>query len=165
MEHPVQSYIYRIISVSIDEWFFSIPPRFDNAAYVTERSRAVLLTVACQLWEHILHQASGLFGVLKNRGLSTTRGSRVVCIDRGEFMASSWRDFTPPMRQCTCLTLQRNENCTSQQKRHSVRTDSFPLRLTSWSYISTDNQSTSPSWCQAPICDPRSIFLSPWNFL
>jgi hypothetical protein len=27
-----------------------------------------------------------------------------------------------------------------------------------------DNQSASPSWCQAPICDPRPIFLSPRNF-
>jgi hypothetical protein len=26
-------------------------------------------------------------------------------------------------------------------------------------------QSASPSWCQAPIWDPRPIFISPWNFL
>jgi hypothetical protein len=27
--------------------------------------------------------------------------------------------------------------------------------------LTTDNQSASPSWCQAPIWDPRPIFLSP----
>jgi hypothetical protein len=35
----------------------------------------------------------------------------------------------------------------------------------SQSYITTDSQSASPSWCQAPIWDQRSIFLSPWNFV
>jgi hypothetical protein len=35
----------------------------------------------------------------------------------------------------------------------------------SQSYITTDSQSASPSWCQAPIWDPWLIFLSPWNFL
>jgi hypothetical protein len=35
----------------------------------------------------------------------------------------------------------------------------------SQSYITTDSRSASPFWCQAPIWDPRSIFLSPWNFL
>jgi hypothetical protein len=30
----------------------------------------------------------------------------------------------------------------------------------SQSHITTN----SPSWCQAPIWDPRPIFLSPWNF-
>jgi hypothetical protein len=29
------------------------------------------------------------------------------------------------------------------------------------SHITTDSQSASPSWCQAPIWDPRPIFLSP----
>jgi hypothetical protein len=33
------------------------------------------------------------------------------------------------------------------------------------SCITTDSQSASPSWCQAPIWDPWPIFLSPWNFL
>jgi hypothetical protein len=32
-------------------------------------------------------------------------------------------------------------------------------------HITTDNRSASPSWCQAPIWDPRPIFLSPWVFL
>jgi hypothetical protein len=31
-------------------------------------------------------------------------------------------------------------------------------------YITTDSQSASPSWCQAPIWDTRQIYLSPWNF-
>jgi hypothetical protein len=35
----------------------------------------------------------------------------------------------------------------------------------SQSHITTDNQSASPSWCQAPIWDPRPIFLTPWEFL
>jgi hypothetical protein len=35
----------------------------------------------------------------------------------------------------------------------------------SQSHITTDNQSASPSWCQAPIWDPRPLFLSPWDFL
>jgi hypothetical protein len=35
----------------------------------------------------------------------------------------------------------------------------------SQSHITTDNQSASPSWCQAPIWDPRPIFLSPRDFL
>jgi hypothetical protein len=35
----------------------------------------------------------------------------------------------------------------------------------SQSYMTTVSQSASPSWCQAPIWDPRQIFLSPWNFL
>jgi hypothetical protein len=30
----------------------------------------------------------------------------------------------------------------------------------SWSEITTDSQSASPSWCQAPIWDPRPIYLS-----
>jgi hypothetical protein len=34
----------------------------------------------------------------------------------------------------------------------------------SQTHITTDSQSVGPSWCQAPICDPRRIFLSPWNF-
>jgi hypothetical protein len=34
-----------------------------------------------------------------------------------------------------------------------------------WSYVTTDSQSVSLPWCQAPIRDPRPIFLSPWNFL
>jgi hypothetical protein len=34
----------------------------------------------------------------------------------------------------------------------------------SQSHITTDNQSASPSWCQAPIWDQRPIFLSPWVF-
>jgi hypothetical protein len=29
------------------------------------------------------------------------------------------------------------------------------------SHITTDNQSASPSWCQAPIWDPRPICLTP----
>jgi hypothetical protein len=29
------------------------------------------------------------------------------------------------------------------------------------SHITTDSQSVSESWCQAPIQDPRQIFLSP----
>jgi hypothetical protein len=29
----------------------------------------------------------------------------------------------------------------------------------------TDNYSASPSWCQAPIWDPRPIFQSPWDFV
>jgi hypothetical protein len=33
------------------------------------------------------------------------------------------------------------------------------------SYITTNSQSASPSWCQAPIWDPRPIFLPPWNVL
>jgi hypothetical protein len=32
------------------------------------------------------------------------------------------------------------------------------------SYITTDSQLANSSWCQAPIWDPRPIFLSPWNF-
>jgi hypothetical protein len=35
----------------------------------------------------------------------------------------------------------------------------------SQSHITTDNQSDSPSWCQAPIWDSRPIFLSPRDFL
>jgi hypothetical protein len=35
----------------------------------------------------------------------------------------------------------------------------------SQSYITTDSQLASPSWCQAPIYDQRPIYLSPWNFL
>jgi hypothetical protein len=35
----------------------------------------------------------------------------------------------------------------------------------SWSSFTTDSQSASLSWCQAPIWDPQPIFLSPWNFL
>jgi hypothetical protein len=31
----------------------------------------------------------------------------------------------------------------------------------SQSHITIDNQSASPSWCQAPIWDPRPMFLSP----
>jgi hypothetical protein len=34
----------------------------------------------------------------------------------------------------------------------------------SQSHITTDNQSASPSWCLAPIWDPRPIFRSPWVF-
>jgi hypothetical protein len=33
------------------------------------------------------------------------------------------------------------------------------------SHITTDSQSASPSWCQAPIWDPRPIFHSPGDFL
>jgi hypothetical protein len=32
------------------------------------------------------------------------------------------------------------------------------------SHITTDSELASPSLCQAPIWDPRPIFLSPWNF-
>jgi hypothetical protein len=35
----------------------------------------------------------------------------------------------------------------------------------SQSHITPDRQSVGPSWCQAPIWDPRPIFLSPWDFL
>jgi hypothetical protein len=35
----------------------------------------------------------------------------------------------------------------------------------SWSKFTTDSQSASMSWCQAPIWDLWPIFLSPWNFL
>jgi hypothetical protein len=34
----------------------------------------------------------------------------------------------------------------------------LPSELISQSYITTDSLSASPSWCQAPIWDPRSIF-------
>jgi hypothetical protein len=63
----------------------------DNAANLTERAgpKVAPLAVGCQLQEYILYQASGRLGVLKNRGLSTAQGSRVLCIDRGEFMAAS----------------------------------------------------------------------------
>jgi hypothetical protein len=37
--------------------------------------------------------------------------------------------------------------------------------FSSQSHITTDNQLASPSWCQAPIWDPRPIFLSPSDFL
>jgi hypothetical protein len=33
------------------------------------------------------------------------------------------------------------------------------------SRITTNSQSASQSWCQAPIWGPRLILLSPWNFL
>jgi hypothetical protein len=33
------------------------------------------------------------------------------------------------------------------------------------SHITTGNQSVSPSWCQAPIWDPRPVFLSPGDYL
>jgi hypothetical protein len=36
--------------------------------------------------------------------------------------------------------------------------------IRSRSHITTDSQSASLSWCQAPIWDPRSILLSPWIF-
>jgi hypothetical protein len=39
------------------------------------------------------------------------------------------------------------------------------IQSQSHSHITTDNQSASPSWCQAPIWDPRPIFLSPRDFL
>jgi hypothetical protein len=32
------------------------------------------------------------------------------------------------------------------------------------SYITTDGQSASLSWCQAPISDPRLIFSSLFNY-
>jgi hypothetical protein len=35
----------------------------------------------------------------------------------------------------------------------------------SQSHIMIDNESASPSWCQAPIWDPRPIFLSHWDFV
>jgi hypothetical protein len=38
-------------------------------------------------------------------------------------------------------------------------------RNRSRSQIMTDSQSSSQSWCQGPIWDPRPILLSPWNFL
>jgi hypothetical protein len=42
---------------------------------------------------------------------------------------------------------------------------SVATRSQSQSHITTDNQSASLSWCQAPISDPRPIFLSSWYFL
>jgi hypothetical protein len=33
------------------------------------------------------------------------------------------------------------------------------------SHITTNSQSASQSWFQAPIREPRPIFLSPWHFL
>jgi hypothetical protein len=39
------------------------------------------------------------------------------------------------------------------------------IKSQSQSHIMTDNQSANPSWFQAPIWDPRPIFLSPWDFL
>jgi hypothetical protein len=38
-------------------------------------------------------------------------------------------------------------------------TGNWLLLQTSQSHIMTDNQSASQSWCQAPIWDPRPIFL------
>jgi hypothetical protein len=35
----------------------------------------------------------------------------------------------------------------------------------SQSHITTDNQSASPSWCEAPIWDPWPMFISPWDFI
>jgi hypothetical protein len=47
-----------------------------------------------------------------------------------------------------CLCIPENWNCYS---------------VVGTSHMS--NESASPSWCQAPIWDPRPIFLSPWDFL
>jgi hypothetical protein len=41
----------------------------------------------------------------------------------------------------------------------------FNCPIQSQSHITTDIQSASPSWCQAPIWDLRPIFLSPWNII
>jgi hypothetical protein len=35
----------------------------------------------------------------------------------------------------------------------------------SQSHNTTDSQLATPSWCQAPIWDPRPIFISPCDFL
>jgi hypothetical protein len=40
-----------------------------------------------------------------------------------------------------------------------------PNLVKSQSHITIDSQSASPSWCQAPIWDPRPIFLCSWDFL
>jgi hypothetical protein len=38
------------------------------------------------------------------------------------------------------------------------------LDIQSQSHITTNNQSASPSWCQAPIWDQQPIILSPRDF-
>jgi hypothetical protein len=48
---------------------------------------------------------------------------------------------------------------------HSLYLNCYQIDVSSQSHITTDNQSPSPSWCQAPIWDPGPIFLSPRDFL
>jgi hypothetical protein len=76
------------------------------------------------------------------RSLPNSRRNRGICMEILETkkIVAMARDLTGIRTQCL-------ENSQSQ------------------SHITTDSQSASPSWCQAPIWDPRPIFLSPWDFL
>jgi hypothetical protein len=67
----------------------------------------------------------------------------------------------------------RVEKSASEEKRYQLASRQICTRFLllpvrgpsvacqSQSYITTDSQSASPSWCQAPIWNPLAIFLSP----
>jgi hypothetical protein len=54
----------------------------------------------------------------------------------------------------------KNGNFVEKYKRSVIILQHLKLKL-----ISTDSQSASLSWCQAPIWDPWPIIFSAWNFL
>jgi hypothetical protein len=61
--------------------------------------------------------------------------------------------FLPGIASATFLKFESHEN-----NEHSLLS-----RIRS--HITTDSQSASQTWCQAPIWDPRPTLLSPWNCL
>jgi hypothetical protein len=87
------------------------------------------------------------------RHTATKRQCSLPCLSAGT--ASCWRARYP-----RAFCKYKDDHVTPHAKRHAKE-----LSTTSQSHITTDNQSASPSWCQAPIWDPRPIILSPWDFL
>jgi hypothetical protein len=67
--------------------------------------------------------------------------------------------------QFTLHQLLTNHCTTDNTKQLTTRLPTNSGQNQSQSHITIDNQPASPSWCQAPIWDPRPIFLSPWDFL
>jgi hypothetical protein len=63
------------------------------------------------------------------------------------------------------LTIPSTEVISRKKTEDLGRTNQSQSQSQTQSHITTGNQSDSPSWCQAPIWDPRPIFLSPWDFL
>jgi hypothetical protein len=106
---------------------------------------------------------------------SPTSGGRSVGIVRSRTQAAEFMIVCDVGKACLCLFhvwycivacfSDSGRALMDSIQRTSPRYNTLLRPQSRRSHITTDSQSASPFWCQAPIWDPRPIFLSPWNFL
>jgi hypothetical protein len=117
------------------------------------------------------------------QGLILSGGSLSAASSRAWTLASTCRSWLSSHRSCgvnwfskqSAIALALSAECYFRPKKPWMAVGAFGpsllvrdfaiIQSQSQSHITTDIQSASPSWCQAPIQDPWPIFLSLRDFL